>query len=68
MNIQDHVIGVFPTLKESITFMSPNGVSEDEIRIFESRGKRYTLEEWIQNREDLDKEFELKHRRRAQHQ
>ena len=31
----------FPTLKESITFMSTNGVSEDEVRIFGSRGKRY---------------------------
>jgi len=41
--------GGFPTLKESITFMPTNDVSEDGVGIFGSRGKRYTLEEWIRN-------------------
>ena len=50
--------GGFPNLKEAIAFMSRNGVSEDEIGIFGSRGKRYTLEEWIRNREDLDEELD----------
>ena len=54
VNIQDHHMGVFPTPNESITFMSTNGVSLDEVRIFGSRGKRYTLEEWIRKHEDLD--------------
>jgi hypothetical protein len=39
--------------------MSANGISEDEVGIFGSRGKRYSLEEWTRNREHLDEEFEL---------